>query len=59
MVKIIKIEKCWKCPYCELRFLKESYRIANFCTADEDNQREVVDPYGKIPDWCPLQEESK
>lgn len=54
-MKIIAINKCCECPYL---YFKTTY------WEDETNKRrgacwrkqwkKVEDRYGKIPDWCPL-----
>ena len=44
-MKIIKIENCWKCPYCDKKncFCEEKVEIIPFSS--------II----SIPSWCPLE----
>ena len=52
-MKIIKIENCFDCPHYTVRH-PESYGPESHCRIGDNFQ----EPPDKIPDWCPLEDES-
>lgn len=55
-MKIIRVDKCWRCPYCVSKYRRAEGNSWVYCDYNEDRPVMITDRFSGIPDWCPLED---